>query len=281
MWSSWQILFMKSNQSTFRDALPGLYFTFLEEKIILGLTPKAWHRIAMLLRYLSRVHFTEAKTWNVSLRDYQANGTNVIILQTREENGQYKYKRYRKQPIISNRGRPENSRPCGSSGDDSWFLTPANDPWAGRKKIEMRRQEDKESSFSATAENFPFIWRAINEYVSMDASISTSSSQRGPKNRALTLLFPARYFSLWHKPFMARETGASSQKCIKRSTVTFQRAKACQPLTVLPFVLHLSNGRHLAFPLWATASGSRDHASEKDFGPKLPHIFRSSFTTAP
>lgn len=65
---------------------------------------------------------------------------------------------------------------------------------------------------------------------------------RGPKSRALTLLFPARCFSLWHKPFMARETGASSQKCIKRSTVTFQRAKACQPLTVLPFVLHLSNG---------------------------------------
>lgn len=86
------------------------------------------------LRYLSRVHFTEAKVWNVTLRVCQANGTNVIILQTREKNEQYKYKRHRKQPIISNRGRPENSRPCGSSGDDSWFLPPASDPWAGRKK---------------------------------------------------------------------------------------------------------------------------------------------------
>lgn len=73
---------MKSNQRTFRDSLPGLEFTFLKEKIILSLTPKAWQRIAMLLRYLLRVHLAEAKVWNVSSGNCQANGTNAIILQT-------------------------------------------------------------------------------------------------------------------------------------------------------------------------------------------------------
>lgn len=104
----------------------------------------------------------------------QANGTNAIILQTREQNEQHNYKRYRKQPILRNRVRPESSRPHRASRDDSWFLTQANDPWARRKNIEIKQQEDKESCFSATEENFPFIWRAINGYVSMDASISSS-----------------------------------------------------------------------------------------------------------
>lgn len=77
-----------------------------------------------------------------------------------------------------------------------------------------------------------------------------SGSQRGPESRALTLLFPARGFSLWHKPFMARETGASSQKCIERSTVTFQRAKACQPQPSF----HLSAIYLMAY-IWPSHSG--------------------------
>lgn len=77
-----------------------------------------------------------------------------------------------------------------------------------------------------------------------------SGSQRGPESRALTLLFPARGFSLWHKPFMARETGASSQKCIERSTVTFQRAKACQPQPSF----HLSSIYLMAY-IWPSHSG--------------------------
>lgn len=36
----------------------------------------------MLLRYLLRVHLAEAKVWNVSSGNCQANGTNAIILQT-------------------------------------------------------------------------------------------------------------------------------------------------------------------------------------------------------
>ena len=115
------------------------------------------------------------------------------------------------------------------------------------EKIEMRRQEDKgRVPFQALQRTFhSFEGQSMNMWAWTLSSQPHSSSQRGPENRALTLLFPARCFSLWHKPFMARETGASSQKCIERSTVTFQRAKACQPLAVLPFALHRSNGIHL------------------------------------
>lgn len=78
--------------------------------------------------------------------------------------------------------------------------------------------------------------------------------------------------------FHGSRDGDTIPKMYQEKCYDIWEAKAFQPLTVLPFALRHSNGIHLAFPLRATP-GSRVHASEKDFGPMLPHIFTSTSTT--
>lgn len=144
----------------------------------------------------------------------------------------------------------------------------------------MKRQEDKESCFSATEENVPFIWKAIDGYVSMAAFMSTSFQlSAGPKEPSCPSLATSSLLVLTvAQAFHGSRDGDTIPKMYQEKCYDIWEAKAFQPLTVLPFALRLSNGIHLAFPLQATP-GSRGHASEKDFGPMLPHIFTSTSTT--
>ena len=128
----------------------------------------------------------------------------------------------------------------------------------------------------------PLQEQSVNGFVSIDLFLAASShSQQGPESCVLTLLHPFCPFSLWHNPFVARETEKWSQKCIQGSTLTFPKAKALQPLTVLSFGLHLSNGIHLASLHWAIPPGTRGQVCEEDFGPMHPRIFWTSFIPSP
>lgn len=118
----------------------------------------------------------------------------------------------------------------------------------------MKRQEDKESCFSATEENIPFIWKAINGYVSMAAFMSTSFQlSAGPKEPSCPSLATSSLLVLTvAQAFHGSRDGDTIPKMYQEKCYDIWEAKAFQPLTVLPFA-----SVYLMAYIWPSRSGPR------------------------
>lgn len=114
--------------------------------------------------------------------------------------------------------------------------------WPGEEKTKIKKQRDKGSLLlrHQKKKNSIFASKASNEYVRMDSFISTMSQfSAGPKelrsnNASSSLLVPAVGQAVHgRREAGLLKAGQRSQKHIRRSTMTLQKAQALQSLIAL------------------------------------------------